>query len=152
MPRVTARLFFFYFMYLIQQAVAFRESFECEAQFKPEVFELQQNLIKEEFAEVIEACEASKASGHSVEDSEALLKELADLVFVCYQMAAYMQWDLDYAMRRVFESNMSKLGEDGKPLRREDGKVLKGPNYKPPVLTDIVTEFRNFHERLSPGN
>lgn len=139
-------------MYLIQQAVAFREGFECEQQFKPEVFELQQNLIKEEFAEVMEACENSKASGHGVEASEALLKELADLVFVCYQMAAYMQWDLDYAMRLVFESNMSKLGEDGRPIRREDGKVLKGPNYKPPCLTEIVTEFRSFHERLSSAD
>jgi predicted HAD superfamily Cof-like phosphohydrolase len=40
--------------------------------------------------------------------------------------------------RRVHESNMSKLDDDGKPIRREDGKVLKGPNYKPPVLTDLL--------------
>ncbi len=39
---------------------------------------------------------------------------------------------------RVHASNMSKLGEDGKPIRREDGKALKGPNYKPPVLDDLV--------------
>lgn len=43
------------------------------------------------------------------------------------------------AYRRVHESNMSKLGEDGKPIRREDGKVLKGPNYAPPVLDDLVS-------------
>jgi predicted HAD superfamily Cof-like phosphohydrolase len=42
------------------------------------------------------------------------------------------------AFWRVHESNMSKLGDDGKPLRREDGKVLKGPNYKPPVLDDLL--------------
>lgn len=42
------------------------------------------------------------------------------------------------AFRRVHESNMSKLGDDGKPLRREDGKILKGPNYKPPVLDDLL--------------
>ena len=42
------------------------------------------------------------------------------------------------ALRRVHQSNMSKLGEDGKPLRRADGKILKGPNYKPPVLIDLV--------------
>jgi len=40
-------------------------------------------------------------------------------------------------MNRVFESNMSKL-VDGKPLRRDDGKVLKGPNYQPPVLDDLI--------------
>lgn len=42
------------------------------------------------------------------------------------------------ALRRVRESNLSKLGEDGKPIRREDGKVLKGPNYKPADLSDLT--------------
>jgi len=42
------------------------------------------------------------------------------------------------AFKRVHESNMSKLGEDGKPIYREDGKVLKGPNYKEPDLGDLV--------------
>ena len=45
---------------------------------------------------------------------------------------------LQQAFFRVVESNMSKLGEDGKPIRREDGKVLKGPNYKEPDLTDLA--------------
>ena len=66
------------------------------------------------------------------------LKELADLVYVCFQYAENMGWDLDEAMNRVHLSNMSKLGEDGKPIYREDGKVLKGPNYKPPTLTDLL--------------
>lgn len=46
---------------------------------------------------------------------------------------------LPEAFERVHASNMSKLGDDGKPLRREDGKVLKGPNYVPPVLIDLIT-------------
>jgi len=66
------------------------------------------------------------------------LKELADLVYVCYQYAVNMGWDLDEAMHRVHESNMSKLDENGNPVLREDGKVLKGPNYKPPNLEDLV--------------
>lgn len=66
------------------------------------------------------------------------LKELADLVYVCYQYAANMSWDLDEALNRVHISNMSKLGEDGKPIYRADGKVLKGPNYQPPNLKDLV--------------
>ncbi len=66
------------------------------------------------------------------------LKELSDLVYVCYQYAANMGWDLDEAMYRVHESNMSKLDDDGKPIYRDDGKVLKGPNYKPPNLEDLV--------------
>ena len=69
---------------------------------------------------------------------EDCLKELADLVYVCYQYAANMKWDLDAAMLRVHESNMSKLDEEGNPIYREDGKVLKGPNYKPPNLEDLV--------------
>ena len=69
---------------------------------------------------------------------EACLKELADLVYVCYQYAANMGWNLDEAMHRVHESNMSKLDEHGNPVLREDGKVLKGPNYKPPNLEDLV--------------
>lgn len=43
------------------------------------------------------------------------------------------------AFLRVHASNMSKVGDDGRPIRREDGKILKGPNYKPPVLDDLVT-------------
>ena len=66
------------------------------------------------------------------------LKELADLVYVCYQYAENMGWFLDEALDRVHKSNMSKLGADGKPIYREDGKVLKGPNYKPPTLTDLI--------------
>lgn len=69
---------------------------------------------------------------------EESLKELADLIYVCYGYAATFGWNLDEAVKRVHESNMSKLGDDGKPIYREDGKVLKGPNYKKPDLTDLV--------------
>lgn len=49
--------------------------------------------------------------------------------------------DVDYieAFRRVHQSNMSKLGDDGKPIKRDDGKIMKGPNYKPPKLDDLTT-------------
>lgn len=46
---------------------------------------------------------------------------------------------LQAAMERVHASNMSKLGDDGKPIRREDGKILKGPNYKAPDFSDLLT-------------
>lgn len=95
--------------------------------------ELQFSLILEEFSEFRDEYETELDGG----SKENQLKELADLVFVCYQYAATRGWNLDVAMRRVFESNMSKL-VDGKPLRREDGKVLKGPNYQPPVLDDLI--------------
>ena len=70
-------------------------------------------------------------------EAEAL-KELADLIYVCYQYAKNMGWLLDEALDRVHLSNMSKLDDEGKPVYREDGKVLKGPNYQPPTLTDLI--------------
>lgn len=84
-------------------------------------------LLEEEFMEV-----------DSAEKPEDILKELADLVYVCYGYAATFGWDLDTAFNRVHASNMSKFGEDGKPIYREDGKVLKSKNYVPPDLSDLV--------------
>jgi len=93
-------------------------------------------LVIEEFKEFLEADDQLYRDNPTIK-AEAL-KELADLVYVCYQYAENMNWFLDEALHRVHESNMSKLGEDGKPIYREDGKVLKGPNYKPPNLTDLI--------------
>jgi predicted HAD superfamily Cof-like phosphohydrolase len=93
---------------------------------------IQKSLIDEEWSEFHEAY-------HMKDDCEQL-KELADLVYVCYQFAASQEWDLDEAMRRIHDSNMSKLDEHGKPIYRPDGKVLKGPNYKEPYLQDLIIE------------
>jgi NTP pyrophosphatase (non-canonical NTP hydrolase) len=124
---------------LLQQAIAFREAMDQPINTVNEyVHELQANLITEEYLEFVGAFDAEFKTLDTVEENRlAQLKELADLVFVCYQFAAARGWNLDAAMTRVFESNMSKL-VDGKPLRREDGKVLKGPNYQPPVLDDLI--------------
>lgn len=69
-----------------------------------------------------------------------LLKEGADLLYVIFGtfVALDLQNELIEAFKRVHESNMSKLGDDGKPAYREDGKIMKGPNYKPPELGDLV--------------
>ena len=91
---------------------------------------MQRHLIDEEYGEFCNA--------YSNEPYQNELKELADLVYVCFQYAENMEWDLEEALHRVHKSNMSKLGLDGKPIRRVDGKVLKGPNYQPPNLTDLV--------------
>ena len=93
-------------------------------------------MILEEFKEFLEA--EGSLFRNSPQIKADCLKELSDLVYVCYQYAANMNWDLDEAMHRVHESNMSKLDEYGKPIYREDGKVLKGPHYKPPNLEDLV--------------
>ena len=97
---------------------------------------MQRTLIVEEFKEFLDA-ENQLLLGLTVNAADCL-KELADLVYVCYQYAENLGWDLDEAVRRVHASNMSKLGSDGKPIYRDDGKVLKGPNYQPPNLSDLV--------------
>lgn len=125
---------------LYGQANAFREAFDFKNDLSVAGFALQKRLINEEYYEVMSACAECQEKDFNISSKIELLKELSDLVFVCYQMAAYMNMDLDQAMRRVFESNMSKLDDTGKPIRREDGKVLKGPNYQPPSLLDLVTE------------
>jgi len=91
---------------------------------------MQANLVAEENLEFLHAIDH--------EDRASALKELTDLLYVVWQFAENMGWDLDEAWERVHESNMSKLDENGKPIYREDGKVLKGPFYKNPILGDLV--------------
>lgn len=92
-------------------------------------------LIDEEYAEVKEAVQyEGTANG-----SEEVLKELADLVYVVYGYAALRGWNLDKALGRVHLSNMTKVDPvTGTVLKREDGKVIKPPSYRPPYLKDLV--------------
>ena len=117
-------------MTLLDQAEEFRAAYNLTTNGNQR--QTQKALIDEEWSEFHEA--------FYFEDECDQLKELADLVYVCFQMAASQDWDLDEAMRRVHRSNMSKLGEDGKPIYRGDGKVLKGPNYAPPNLKDLINK------------
>ena len=113
---------------LLQQAQEFRSAYSILTGKKQSL--TQKSLIDEEWSEFHEA--------FHFKDEHEQLKELCDLVYVCYQFAANEGWDLDEAMDRVHKSNMSKLDENGQPIYRADGKVLKGPNYKPPNLTDLL--------------
>ena len=122
--------------FLSKQAREFRKTYNLKDSRGRSVSAYQKNLIVEEFKEFLEADGMLFRHGNNVQVE--CLKELADLVYVCYQYAANMRWDLDEALNRVHTSNMSKLDEDGKPIYREDGKVLKGPNYLPPNLDDLV--------------
>ena len=119
----------------LEQAKEFRNAFGVKNSQALPTRTLQKNLIVEEFKEFLEA-EGMLFRNSSPLHEEAL-KELSDLVYVCYQYAANMGWDLDEALRRVHQSNMSKL-ENGHPIYRDDGKVLKGKNYQPPNLEDLV--------------
>ena len=122
--------------FISEQAKEFRMKYNLRNSPNRGTRSYQKMLVIEEFKEFLEAEDQLYRDNPTVQ-SEAL-KELADLVYVCYQYAENMGWLLDEAMNRVNESNMSKLGEDGKPIYREDGKVLKGPNYKPPDLSDLT--------------
>ena len=142
-------------MTLGDQARAFRETFNQEildnlSRFgfiKKQLWDMQVGLINEESCEFLEAAEEMYADPENPDLREALVKELSDLVFVCYQFAATYGIDLDKAMTLVFESNMSKLDEQGMPIYREDGKVLKGPNYRPPNLADCLPQPQlNFYD------
>jgi predicted HAD superfamily Cof-like phosphohydrolase len=70
--------------------------------------------------------------------------EVADAIVDCFYILIGTAIEYGIAdklvgvFNEVHRSNMSKLGEDGKPIYREDGKILKGPNYSPPQLKDIV--------------
>jgi predicted HAD superfamily Cof-like phosphohydrolase len=121
--------------FLSEQAKEFRSKYNLNSSADRQTRAVQHKLIVEEFKEFLEA--EGMLFMHGRNHQEHALKELADLVYVCYQYAQNMGWLLDEALNRVHESNLSKLDEDGKPILREDGKVLKGPNYKPPDLSDL---------------
>jgi NTP pyrophosphatase (non-canonical NTP hydrolase) len=121
--------------FISEQAKEFRTKYNLTNGTDRTKRSYQKNLIVEEFKEFLEA--EGFLFMHGKNHQEHALKELADLVYVCYQYAESMGWFLDEALDRVHNSNMSKLGDDGHPIYREDGKVLKGPNYKPPNLEDL---------------
>ena len=133
-------------MGLMDQAKQFREVFNQEILenisrygfIKKKLWDMQISLVNEEAVEFLQAARECFNDPEDQEARENLVKELSDLVFVCYQFAAAYGIDLDKAMTLVFESNLSKLDEQGKPIYREDGKVLKGPNYQPPNLADCL--------------
>lgn len=106
------------------------------------VSELRLNLIREEWHEVREAMHSlvlslvKGANGHL--ELPHVAKELADLVYVTYGAALALGIDLDAVIAEVHRSNMTKLGEDGKPIYREDGKVLKGPHYEEPNVGKVL--------------
>jgi predicted HAD superfamily Cof-like phosphohydrolase len=129
----------------LSQALEFRRKF-AQPNLHPEVavksedisrLKMQLGLIKEESDEFKEAIDDWIETSSKAAKVHAL-KELADLVYVCYQMAAFLNADLDEALDRVHASNMSKLDDSGNAIYNESGKVMKGPNYKEPDLDDLV--------------
>jgi len=92
------------------------------------------NLMKEENEEYLEAAK----EGNLVEVGDAL----GDMLYIlCGTIISHgFQEKMEAIFDEIQRSNMSKLGEDGKPIYRDDGKVLKGPNYFKPNLKAIIEE------------
>jgi hypothetical protein len=98
-------------------------------------------LMQEELSELHDELEDDNEVG--VLDALCDLQVILDGLWVQTGMHVVKQ----EAMMEVHESNMSKLGEDGKPIYREDGKIMKGPNYFKPNLKKILKEWRERNER-----
>lgn len=92
--------------------------------------QLRENLLEEEW---IELCEA-QAKRDIVEVADAL----ADMLYIIHGTALEYGIDIDAVVAEVHRSNMSKLDADGKPIYREDGKVMKGPNYFRPNIKGVL--------------
>lgn len=113
---------------------------------------LRYSLIAEEFAELTGALFGPVARALVEEDTDTILSHLnaqdrdlvetadalADLIYVIYGAALEFGIPLDSILQEVQRSNMSKLGEDGKPIYRADGKVTKGPNFTEPDLEGVL--------------
>ena len=110
--------------------------------FNVELLELRKRLIKEEteelFAEIDAAIAQIQEKGQIERPTfENMCKEMADVQYALSGMAVSFGLPLEQAFDATHDSNMSKLGPDGKPIYREDGKITKGPNYHKPDLSDL---------------
>ena len=122
----------------IQAVSKFHEAFGLSIENKPtanissDISNLRYNLMKEENEEYLEATKKNDL----VEIGDAL----GDMLYIlCGTIIAHgFQDKIEEIYDEIQRSNMSKLGADGKPIYREDGKVLKGPNYFKPDIEEIL--------------
>lgn len=115
---------------------------DIDAPYSKDLLLLRQKLINEEVGElnteINTLINELSETGHILPQTKLkMFKELADLQYVLSGMAVTFGIPLEEVFNRVHQSNLSKL-VDGKPLKREDGKVLKGPNYHKPDLSDLA--------------
>jgi len=113
----------------------FMNAFEQEVKTKTEMPDKQTQvlryaLIAEELNEFVDAMKK--------EDLVEVADALTDLLYVVYGAGHAFGIDLDKCFAEVQRSNMSKLGEDGKPIYRDDGKVMKGSNFSKPELKECL--------------
>ena len=111
-----------------------------------ETAELRKKLITEEYHEVMDAI-------NNNEPLRDLAKELCDLLVVTYGTLLALGVNPDYAFTLVHNSNMTKLGSDGRPVKNEYGKVVKSENYKPADMNkiyDATTSGIAYYNVVSP--
>ena len=114
----------------------FMKTFGQEVKTKPsfssdKINKLRIDLIKEELEELTEAVQKK--------DLLEVADALTDILYVTYGAGHAFGINLDACFNEVQNSNMSKLGKDGKPIYNESGKVMKGPNYFKPDLSKFVS-------------
>lgn len=115
----------------------------------PDLVRLRMRLIREEYEEVkveLEKLLHVTDPDKAIDAYRALLKELADLRYVVDGCAVALGLPIDDAFYAVHLSNMSKLDENGKPVYREDGKVIKSDRYEPPNMALIIEDIYNHEE------
>jgi predicted HAD superfamily Cof-like phosphohydrolase len=113
----------------------FMEAYSQKVEYIPTLpdfatVDLRVELIDEELRELKQGL----ANNDLIEVADAL----TDLLYVVYGAGHSFGIDLDECFKEVHRSNLSKLGDDGRPIKREDGKILKGPNYSPPNLLNVL--------------
>ena len=113
----------------------FMRTFGQEVKNKPslstdKINQLRINLVNEEFQEFKEAIDKK--------DLKEVADALTDILYVVYGAGHAFGINLDKCFDEVQRSNMSKLGEDGKPIYNESGKVMKGPKYFKPDLSKFI--------------
>ncbi|RPG57941.1 MAG: hypothetical protein CBD51_006320 [Flavobacteriales bacterium TMED191] len=122
----------------IEQVRRFHDAFGIKNNYSPhavlesDVIDLRHRLMHEENEEYLEACK----NGDLVEIADAL----GDMMYIlCGTILSHgLQDKMEDIFEEIQRSNMSKLGDDGKPIYREDGKILKGPNYfKPDIKKNL---------------
>ncbi len=131
-----------------QKVSRFHQAMELDVDSQPRVSLLQsrKKLLLEEVFEAVEAIdilsmEIERGKKGTKEQWANLLKELADVQYIVSGTVISFNTfpcDFDVVFNRVHSSNMSKLDNEGKPIHNTDGKVLKGPNYTEPNLTDLI--------------
>ena len=113
------------FMQIFGQEVRSKASFPSD-----KIINLRLDLIREELLELEEAIEKK--------DIKEVADALTDILYVTYGAGHAFGINLDKCFEEVQNSNMSKLGPDGKPIYNESGKVMKGPDYFKPNLNKFV--------------